>query len=420
MRLILTGDIHIGRSSSRIPDTVGKESLRAGSAWNRIVDLAIKQGADIVCLSGDIADQTNKFWEAIGPLRKGILRLSENSIQTVAVAGNHDFDVLPKLADQLSPEFFKLLGRNGKWERTLIELKNGEALNIDGWSFPSQKVSVSPLDSYDLESDPHVPTLGMIHGDLFKSTSPYAPLQLNRLQSTAPGGWLLGHIHAPELIAGTPWVLYPGSPQALDPGEKGPHGPWILDIQNGLIGLPAQQPISTVWYNESSIDLSHAEDQSELQSAILDGIATIQKDILNRAGPFLAHTSLRFQLTGHTAISHQVNQATEQVIADLDLPAISVDKIVNKTLPFIDLKEYARTTTAAGAVAKLLLQLENDQVSEEVATLIRSTREKLIDLNRSGNYGGLPPREITGEMAREYLNTTGRALLTQLVSQTNE
>ncbi len=420
MRLILTGDIHIGRSSSRIPDTVGKESLRAGSAWNRIVDLAIKQGADIVCLSGDIADQTNKFWEAIGPLKSGIQRLTEYGIRTVAVAGNHDFDVLPKLADQLPSEHFTLLGRGGRWERTTIELKNGEALNIDGWSFPSQKVSVSPLDSYDLEFDPHVPTLGMVHGDLFKAASPYAPLELGRLQSIAPGGWLLGHIHAPKLISGESWVLYPGSPQAFDAGERGLHGPWILDIQNGLIGLPVQQPISTVWYNESSIDLSHAENQSELQSAILDGIAAVQKDILNRAGPFLIHASLRFQLTGHTAVSHQVNQTAAQIIADLDLPAISVDKIVNKTLPFIDLEEYARTTTAAGAVAKLLLQLEKGQVSEEVAALIRSTREKLIHQNRSGNYGGLPLREITGEMAREYLNISGRALLTQLVSQTNE
>lgn len=420
MRLILTGDIHIGRSSSRIPDTVGKENLRAGAAWSRIVDLAIEQKADVVCLSGDIADQTNKFWEAIGSLKHGVQRLTEKGIRTVAVAGNHDFDVLPKLADQLSPEFFTLLGRNGKWERITIRLKSGEKLNIDGWSFPAAQVSVSPLDSYNLQADSYVPTLGMVHGDLFKAASPYAPLELSRLQSTAPGGWLLGHIHAPELIAGTPWVLYPGSPQAFDPGERGPHGPWILDVENGLIGLPLQQPISTVWYNESSIDLSQAEDQSELQSAILDGIASVQKEILKRAGPFLTHTSLRFQLTGHTAISHQVNQTAAQVMADLDLPAISVDKIVNKTLPFIDLEEYAGTTTAAGAVAKLLLQLEKDQVSEEVAALIRSTREKLIHLNRSGNYGGLPARKITGEMAREYLNTSGRALLTQLVSQTNE
>ncbi|MEA3266173.1 MAG: metallophosphoesterase family protein, partial [Candidatus Fermentibacteria bacterium] len=318
MRLILTGDIHIGRSSSRIPDTVGKESLRAGSAWNRIVDLAIKKGADIVCLSGDIADQTNKFWEAIGPLKSGIQQLTKYGIRTVAVAGNHDFDVLPKLADQLSPEFFKLLGRNGKWERTTIELKNGEALNIDGWSFPSAKVSVSPLDSYNLESDPHVPTLGMVHGDLDVTSSPYAPLQLNRLQSLPPDVWLLGHIHASRLATGSSWVLYPGSPQAFDPGERGPHGPWILDIENGIIGLPVQHPISTVWYNESSIDLSHAEDQSDLQSAILDGIAAVQKDIRNRAGPFLTHASLRFQLTGHTAISHQVDQSAVQIIKDLD------------------------------------------------------------------------------------------------------
>ncbi|MCK5035747.1 MAG: DNA repair exonuclease [Candidatus Sabulitectum sp.] len=420
MRLILTGDLHLGRSSSRIPDTVGKENLRAGSAWNRIVDLAIKQDADIVCLSGDIADQTNKFWEAIGPLKFGIQRLTEYGIRTVAVAGNHDFDVLPELADQLPSDHFTLLGREGRWERTTIELKNGEALNIDGWSFPSAKVSVSPLNSYDLESDPHVPTLGMVHGDLFKSNSPYAPLQLNRLQSSGPTGWLLGHIHAPELISGESWVLYPGSPQAFDPGERGPHGPWVVDLKNGSFSLPVQHPISTVRYLQSSIDLSSVNDRSELHSTILQKILAEEEDIHLKADPFLVHTSLRLKLHGHTSVSRFVNETARQLVADLDLPSITVDKIVNLTLPAISLEEYAGTDSAAGAVAKLLLQLENNDISEPVSELIRSTTEKLSRQNRSENYGVSVAQEASDEMTIEYLISSGKALLTQLVSQTNE
>ena len=420
MRLVLTGDIHLGRSSSRIPGSVGKEELRSVAAWFRIVDLAIREKADVVCLSGDIADQANKFWESIGPLTAGINRLAGRGILTVAVAGNHDYDVLPVLADQLPAEHFKLLGRDGNWERLTIRLESGEALNIDGWSFPAERVSACPLDTYDLKTDLHIPTLGLIHGDLDASSSPYAPLDLTRLQSLGSGNWLLGHIHAPRLIQKSSWVLYPGSPQALDPGEQGPHGPWMLEVKNGLIGLPVQVPVSSVWYDETSIDLTPVKTEDDLRISILESIQMLEADIIQKAGPSLLHTILRIDLRGHTPVSRFVNSIAGQLLSDLDFPSITVERIMNQTLPAVNLEEYAETGTAAGAVAKLLLQLEKDEISESVATLIRDASQRLKRQSKSGNYGLLSMREISEEDAREYLRISSRDLLTELVGQSDE
>ena len=61
-RLLLTGDLHIGRSSSRVPAGVSADALRAATAWERIVQLAISESVNAVLLSGDIADEQNKFW----------------------------------------------------------------------------------------------------------------------------------------------------------------------------------------------------------------------------------------------------------------------------------------------------------------------------------------------------------------------
>ncbi len=63
--------------------------------------------------------------------REGIRRLSRKGIQTVAVAGNHDHDVLQALSDQLPSDFFKLLGQNGKWERFSFKLQSGEVHGIE-------------------------------------------------------------------------------------------------------------------------------------------------------------------------------------------------------------------------------------------------------------------------------------------------
>ncbi len=421
MRLILTGDIHLGRSSSRIPENIPRESLRAAAAWSRIVDLAIEEGADLVCLSGDIADQTNKFWESIGPLKQGIQKLTSKGIRTVAVAGNHDYDVLPRLADQLPPESFTLLGESGKWERVTIRLESGEALNIDGWSFPSASVTVSPLDTYNLTADPVVPTLGMVHGDLDVASSPYAPLTLTQLHSLGPAGWLLGHIHAPRLIEGPPWVVYPGSPQAFDPGETGTHGPWILEVNNGMIGVPVQVPLSTVCYHNETIDLSDIANADAMQSYILERIQSTGDAIARSAGFFLTHTSLRLKLTGKTPISHLVAKNSELITSDLVLPmtkgSLTVEKVEDQTIPPIDLLQYSKSNSAAGAVAGLLLELEKKHVSEAVEKLILDTVEKLRNMENSGTYGLLKRRETDIELARKYLRASSRALLTELVGQ---
>ncbi|MEX2501888.1 MAG: metallophosphoesterase, partial [Trueperaceae bacterium] len=228
MRLLLTGDLHIGRTSTRVPSELPQSDRSAAGAWNRIVRLATEEACDVVCLSGDVADQSNKFWEAIGPLEAGVTTLAEAGIQVVAVTGNHDHDVLPRLADQLPDGLLTLLGRGGRWERTTLEGDDGRpSLHLDGWSFPKARVTDDPLAAYDLPHDGAVPTLGLVHGDLDLSTSPYAPLSRERLRRAAPDAWLLGHVHVPglhDLDAGG-WALYPGSPQAQDPGEPGPPGP---------------------------------------------------------------------------------------------------------------------------------------------------------------------------------------------------
>lgn len=423
MRLLLTGDLHLGRASSRVPDSVPRDELRATTAWGRIVDLAVEEQVAVVCLSGDVIDSSNRFWEAIGPLERGIRRLADQGIRTVAVAGNHDFIGLARLADQLSPEQFTLLGLGGKWERLSIEVSGEPVLHLDGWSFPTPRVTESPLESYDLVRDLEVPTLGMVHGDLDVAATPYAPLALDRLQASSVDGWLLGHIHAPRLISGVPWVLYPGSPQALDPGEPGSHGPWLVEVLDGRLGEPEQRHLSSVWYETTDIDLSGVGDDAELDSALLEGIRAASARVTDMAGPHLVHTSLRLRLIGSTAMSRHVAEAATNMRDDLGLTggtgSVDIEKVEVQTTPAIDLTEYARANSAAGAVARLLLQLDHIEPSDEVLELVRDARIELERIGRHKAYVGLEPRAVTDDKARSILRTQASALLTTLVDQTS-
>lgn len=425
LRIILTGDVHIGRSSSRIPHSARRGDLRAATAWLRIVDMAIQENVDLVCLSGDVADQDNKFWEAIGPLEQGIQRLAVAGIRTVAVSGNHDYDVLPRLANQLPPEQFILLGRGGKWERHTISLNDKPVLHIDGWSFPSRRVVDSPLHAYDLAPDPNTPILGLVHGDLGVADSPYAPLELLRLQSLPVAGWLLGHIHASRLIndSGRPWVLYPGSPQALDPGETGLHGVWLVELESGKLHAPTQLPLSSVRYASLEIDLTDAADTSDLEDRILNGIRGEVERIAAESEPHLVHLSLRLRLVGSTPVSHSVREVAKSVTEDLSLQfgntSLSIEKTNVETTPSIDLEEYATSThSAPGALARLLLNLEQEDTSDEVQTLIHRARRELEQVHRHRDFIPLEQSKLSDEMARSYLKTQARSLLTELISQT--
>lgn len=422
MRLLFAGDLHIGRSSSRIPSRVSTDVLRAAAGWERIVDLAIAENVGLLCLSGDVADRENKFWEAIGPLEAGVQRLAESGIEVVAVAGNHDYDVLARLADRLDSGNFRLLGRGGSWERYTVRRDGNPILHIDGWSFPSERVYRSPLPDYDFEVDAATPALGLLHGDLGVPDSAYAPIDVVRLRSLPPQGWVLGHVHAPSLAqeGGAPWVLYPGSPQALDFGEPGVHGAWIAEVTDRL-SVPEQRALSTVCYAHVEIDLSDAENEESVETAVLQQLRSAARGIVETGSPHVECVSVRLNVIGRTPVSHRVRELTEAVVEDLALTvgdaAVSVDRINVATLPDIDINQYAKANSAPGAVARLLLALEQPDPPQHIGELISRTRLELEQVEDHKYFAALEHREITNELAREYLRDTSTSLLTQLVSQ---
>ncbi len=424
MKLLLSGDIHIGRSSARIPDTVQPDEIRAVTAWSRIVDIALREHVLVVCLSGDVTDQDNKFFEAIGPLKRGLEKLAEAGILTVAVSGNHDYDVLARLADQLPGDHFRLLGRDGKWERFTLEQEGRPVLHFEGWSFPARHVRTSPLDTYPFADDPMVPVLGMVHGDIYDANSHYGPLDRTKLQALPVNGWLLGHIHAFDLIDNPqrPWVLYPGSPQALKPGENGPHGPWIAETVGPSISVPEQRPLSSFWYELFDIDLTEASDEDDIETILLNQIRQRADQVSENAGPYLAHISFRLRLKGATPVSHAVATIADRVVQDLSMSignvSVAVESHVVETIPAINLDEYAATQhSAPGALARLLLDLEKQEVPDDVAQLIRQACRDVERADTHRDFSQLDSRQVTDEVARNYLKSEARSLLTQLLTQ---
>lgn len=356
------------------------------------MELAITEGVDLLALSGDVIDQENKYYEATGPLERGVRRLAEAGIPVVAVAGNHDYDVLPRVFKDLGSENATLLGAGGRWERHTIHKDGKPTLHVDGWSFPSQRYLDDPLHGYSPEAADGVPTLGLLHGDLEQPRSVYAPVRLADLERLPHAFWLLGHVHVPARHGGR--ILYPGSPQAMDPGESGAHGAWLLEIEDGRCEA-RQIPLSTVRYEVIEVDVTDVTDALEVHSrvraAVKSALAEVEE---NGCGP-LRFFSCRVRLTGRTPLHRKLGDEASELAAEAQIPGTStvsalIERISVDTRPALSLPDLARVNDAPGNIAKLLLALEDGSLNADQEALLRSAERWTGEVGRARSFSSLP------------------------------
>ena len=393
MRVLCTGDLHIGRRPTRLPHGVDVRDHTCARLWENVVAYAVDQQVDVLALSGDVVDRANRYFEALDPLKRGLERLAEAGIVTVAVSGNHDFDVLPQLERVLARDSFRLIGRGGQWQRETVTSRAGELLHVDGWSFPSEHWPEDPLLSYPRVARDDIPVLGLLHGDLDVTGSRYAPVRLADLRICPVDVWLLGHVHAPARheIAHGATVLYPGSPQAMDPGEPGLHGVWMLDIVSGAPPVLRQIPLATVRYETLMIDVTGASDGDLLRTAVVNELGAAVARIGDVSGP-LRHLVLRLRLTGRTALHGRAAAELEEMIRDYtrtegDATAY-VERVVDATRPEYDLLEIAKGTDAPGALARLLIEISSEGATSHA--LLHGARNVAAHVRGSRAYRGLP------------------------------
>ncbi|HNQ91226.1 MAG TPA: DNA repair exonuclease [Verrucomicrobiota bacterium] len=424
MRILLTGDLHLGRSSSGVRST--SRGLRTEGAWGRIVELAVERGVGAVLLSGDIIDHSNRYFEAWGPLTRGLSRLAANGIPTLAIAGNHDHSVLGAMALECAgPEFrFQLLGRQGAWEQAVVEEAGRPALRVLGWSFPSELHARDPLETFPQDLPRDLPLLGLVHGDLDTAGSRYAPLDRARLAAQPVAGWLLGHIHAPRLVEnrGGPWILYPGSPQALDPGEEGVHGIWIAEVLPTTIACPVGVPVSTVRYERIAIDVGGVADEAGLRIRLREELQRHAEMARSHGGESLHTLVTHLTVEGGTPVADAVEPCLKELQELPGLGAavtIEVRQATNRATPPLDIPALAQGPSLVGVLARLVQALESGAHGREVDAVMARARDAVGSLtlvSRVQEGDGDAGFEFGDDALRRSLATAARKLLAGLLT----
>ncbi|MFO8236010.1 MAG: DNA repair exonuclease [Bacteroidales bacterium] len=424
VKILATADLHLGRKSSALP--VDAEESSAKYTWNRFVELAIRQQVDIVLLAGDIVDRDNRYFEAIGPLQNGFTKLKEKGIQIYAVAGNHDYDVFQTIVASREYRNVHLLGARGDWEKKLFS-KNNLEVQFVGWSFPKQHFKQNPLHSFDdLQLDSHRLTIGLLHSEVDTLESRYAPVTTGELSAKPVDVWILGHIHKPtDFDKQDPLIGYPGSPHAFNSGEKGVHGPLLIELQGKDDVTIERIPLSPVRYETITVKISNGFDEPDAREALTSKIIDHSNELEMENVSWLIYD---IELKGEHSSVNEINEWLIYAKDDFEFQTstgakVAVRKIVNNVQPAVEnLEELAKHPSPPGKLAETILAINKGESTSFLEQLIEEWSETQKRLNHSGIYAPLKNTEGSviksdRKQAIDYIQQECNRLLSTLINQ---
>ena len=437
--ILAIGDVHLGTACSGVPEDVSSwgvdgNELTPAAALRASVEFAIEQEVDAVLFAGDVVESTNARFEAMVPLEECIRRLLDAGIQVIAVAGNHDFEALPRLASLI--DGFTLLGAGGEWESRVIERDGAICAEVIGWSFSERRVRHSPvaqLLSEPIDSaSPAVPRIGLLHADLNASGGSYAPIRQAELDEAGFDAWLLGHIHKPSIeslsspVDGRPQG-YLGSLVGLDSSETCPHGPWLLSVRAG--GKPRMEhvPLAPLRWEHVPVSVDRLEHVEDVPDLLLREAECLAHKIRDE-GPVPRALGLRVQLTGASSRKEEIRQRItvgewKNLSRVVDGTAVFFNKIIDAISVRLELEEIADGEDPPALIAQRLLSLgRGDARSDE---LLEQARAALSDI--AGNDRWRPVQNhrnaadpLADAALREILFRSGMAALALMLSRTEQ
>jgi hypothetical protein len=215
-------------------------------------------------------------------------------------------------------------------------------------------------------------------------------------------------------------VLYPGSPQAMDPGESGVHGAWLIEI--GLDGSVEQRqiPLSTVRYEAVPVDLSGIDSEDAARQTIIYAVRGALNAGLAERGR-LECLCCRLTLTGRTSLHRQLPALIKRAEEDLNLTVGGVtgliEHVIYATRPEIDLAAFAGRNDPPGEVARVIQAFEREASPPGYRELLNATVGRLREVDQR-SYGDIAnDAEPSLEQARRYLVDEAWSLLDTLVAQ---
>ena len=403
MRFIHAADLHIDsplRGLDRY-DGAPVERLRTAtrSAFERLIDTAISEHVDFLLLAGDIYDCDWQDFHTGLFFRGQMVRLEREGIRVFIVQGNHDAQGVISKQLVLPPNVTVFSSRAAHTIRL-----DDRSVAIHGRSFPERAVDEDLVPSYP----PPVPgffNIGLLHTSLTGRAGhdTYAPTDLPTLNHKGYDYWALGHVHAREVIAERPHIVFPGNLQGRHAKETGPKGCELVTVEAGRIESEFVA-LDVVRWNQLIVSLDGIQRLEALGEAFRHALEPVLIGAMDRLH------AVRVTLTGSTEL-HRLEASQPGTLAaamygaaqDIGEVEVWIEQVrLDLTTP-LDRVQTAQRQDAVGELVRLV-----DSVAGDESELQRWAQVELGDL-----LGSLPQEVAAGDVPK----LDDRVELTQLLME---
>ncbi|WP_274650244.1 metallophosphoesterase family protein [Paenibacillus humicola] len=375
-RFIHAADLHVDspfRGLSAAPPHV-REALEDSTfrAASRLVDEAIRRGADFVVVSGDLYDAADRSLRAQLVLQREWERLHAEGVRLFIIHGNHDH--LGGERAQLDwPDSAVVFG-SGQVGCAPAYRKDGQlAAYVYGMSYGERAVAENIALRYKPRAvGPY--HIALLHGNVDGDSAhdPYAPCALADLAGGGFDYWALGHIHTRAVLHRYPHVVYAGNTQGRHARETGPKGCYIVDVSAAKETTLTFAPLDAVRWETASVPI----DGLESEQALLDAMEVAARAAKAAAEARHLMVKLRFEGRGpmHRKLTDPVfeQELLEGLRARLDdgVRTSQADSgapgwiwpyaLDNHTGNALDWKALAKEDSFAGEFVRLCAAIEGD------------------------------------------------------------
>lgn len=302
MQFLHAADLHLDsplRGLARHDDAPVDEIRRsARRAFERLVETAVDRQVAFVVLAGDIFDGDRPDMNTALFFRNRLSLLAEAGIPVFLLHGNHDAANAVSHGVDLPEGVFRF----GAAAPDSFALETaGGPVALHGQSFAAAAESRNLAAGYPAPVPGHL-NIGVLHTALDgrPGHEPYAPCSLADLAGKGYDYWALGHVHAREVVAQDPWIVYPGNLQGRHVRETGPKGACLVTVEHGRVAAADFLDLDVFRWADRSVDVSGAE--------TLDAVVTaVRADLAAAVGAADGRPlAVRLRLSGDTGLHAQI------------------------------------------------------------------------------------------------------------------
>jgi DNA repair exonuclease SbcCD nuclease subunit len=230
-----------------------------------------------------------------------MLRLGDAGIRVLTVRGNHDA-ASRVIRHLLLPAHVTELGLAGPQTVVLDDL----GIAVHGQSY-TERATYENLASQYPPPMPGMLNIGVLHTSAEGRCGhdPYAPCRRRQLAHHGYDYWALGHVHAREVLADAPWVVFRGNLQGRSLRESGAKGATVVTERGGEIVQVRHRPVDVVRFILCRIDVA---DAASLDEVLERTHARLMAEGRRGAGRALA---VRVVLSGADGVAALLSQPLE-------------------------------------------------------------------------------------------------------------